>query len=469
MIKNFILPFIFLILITLPAILYAQPLKVSDNQRFLVDQDNKPFFWLGDTAWELFHRLDREEADRYLEQRAQLGFTVIQAVILAELDGLNDPNPYGHVPLLDRDPEKPNEAYFEHCDYIIKKAAELGLHVGLLPTWGDKWNKKWGEGPEIFTPENAKAFGKYLGKRYKDYSNIVWIVGGDRPLEEKVHGEIVRSMARGLRQGDEGNHLITFHPTGGQGSSQYFHDEEWLDFNMRQVGHTLRYTGRYDKIAEDYHREPVKPVLDGEPVYEDHPVEFRPDEYGHSTSADVRRPLYWDLFNGAFGHTYGHHSIWQMWQPGRNPINYPLMPWYEAIHQPGAEQMQFGRRLMESRPFLTRIPDNSIIVPDPVPTAVPGAGSYRFVATRDQEGTYAMIYAPVGRTFTVRMEVIQSPEVTAWWYNPRTGEAEQIDVYDNTGTRAFTPPDPGENLDWILVLDDKSKNYQAPGSVPTAN
>lgn len=455
----------FLILVAFfPVNLSAQLLKVSDNHRFLVDQEGEPFFWLGDTAWELFHRLDRDEADTYLKNRARLGFTIIQAVILAELDGLNDPNPYGHVPLTDHDPAKPVEEYFEHVDYIINRAAELGLYIGVLPTWGDKWNLKWGQGPEIFTPGNAESFGKFLGERYKDYNNIIWVLGGDRAIEEDIHKEITRALARGLRQGDRGRHLITFHPQGGQGSAQYFHEEDWLDFNMRQTSHTLIFPGRYDQVLVDYNREPIKPVLDAEPIYEDHPIEFKADELGHSTSADVRRPLYWGLFSGAFGHTYGHHSIWQMWQPGRNPVNDPLMPWYEAIDQPGAAQMQYGRWLMESRPFLTRIPDNSIIVPHDVSTAIPGSGAYKFVATRDLDGTYAMVYAPVGREFSIRMDVIQGPDVVAWWYNPRNGEAKKIGEYSSTGTRSFIHPDPGENLDWILVLDDASRNYPTPGS-----
>ena len=117
---------------------------------------------------------------------------------------------------------------------------------------------------------------------------------------------------------------------------------------------------------------------------------------GHSIAGDVRRPLYWDLFTGAFGHTYGHHSVWQMWSPERKPINNPLMPWFEAIDQPGAAQMQHGRALMESRPFLSRVPDNDVIVTGTVPTSVPGAGRYQFVATRDASGSYAMVYAPSG-------------------------------------------------------------------------
>ncbi len=440
-------------------------LKVSENKRFLVFEDGTPFFYLGDTGWELFHRLNKQETEKYLENRRAKGFTVIQAVALAELDGLNTPNAEGNRPLIDNDPLKPNEAYFAHVDWVIRKAAEKGIFIGLLPTWGDKWNKKWGQGPQVINPENARAYGKFLGNRYKNYPNIIWILGGDRPVETDIHKQIIISMAEGLREGDSGSHLISFHPTGGSGSSQYFQNESWLDFNMRQNGHSMSYTERYHKTYDDYLKEPVKPVIDSEPIYEDHPINFNPDANGHSTSADVRRPLYWDLFSGAFGHTYGHHSVWQMWAPSRTPINRPLMPWYEAIDQKGAEQMMFGRLLMESRPFLTRIPDSSIVVPSSITSAVPGTGSYKFVATRDQEGTYAMIYVPVGRKFSVRMDAIKGKEVVAWWFNPRNGEAKQIAKFPNTATQTFITPDPGENLDWILVLDDASIKYPAPGSI----
>jgi hypothetical protein len=206
-------------------------------------------------------------------------------------------------------------------------------------------------------------------------------------------------------------------------------------------------------------------VLDGEPIYEDHPISFRAKELGHSVAADVRRPLYWNLFTGAFGHTYGHHSVWQMWQPGRQPINNPLMPWFEAIDQPGAGQMQHGRRLMESRPFLTRVPDDSVIVPANPESSVPGAGLKRYVATRDTAGSYAMVYVPTGRAFKVRMDKVAGGKVKAWWFNPRDGKAAAIGEFPNTGERQFMPPDPGENLDWVLVLDDASKNFPPPGTV----
>lgn len=443
-------------------------LEVSNNHRFLVYEDGRPFFYLGDTAWELFHRLDREEADRYLQDRANKGFTVIQAVALAELDGLNTPNAYGHRPLIENDPTKPDvkdgpaNDYWDQVDYIVDKANSLGLFIGFLPTWGDKWNKKWDVGGTSFNPESAATYGEWLGRRYKDKA-VIWILGGDRPVENDLHREIIRAMARGLTKGDAGTHLKTFHPPGGNGSSTWFHNDDWLDFNMRQNGHVAEFTGRYDQTRADYDRNPPKPVLDGEPLYEDHPVSFDAKKLGHSTAADVRRPLYWDLFSGACGHTYGHHSVWQMWARPREPINNPLMPWFEAIDQPGAGQMQHGKNLLLSRPFTSRVPDDSIIVTDRVPTSVPGAGRYRFVATRDASGSYAMVYAPAGRKFKVHMNKITGAAVTAWWFNSRNGKAQIIGKFPNAGEREFTPPDPGEHLDWVLVLDDAARRFGPPG------
>jgi hypothetical protein len=447
------------------------PARVSENGHFLLDQQGEPFFYLGDTAWELFHRLNREEAVRYLRNRAGKGFTVIQAVAIAELDGHRVPNPYGHLPLTDLDParpavkEGPENDYWDHVDFIVDQANAHGLVIGFLPTWGRYWHDKVKDGQPLFTARNAEVYGEWLGRRYRD-KGIVWILGGDRGIDNNTQREVVRAMARGLRKGDGGTHLITFHPPGAAGSSQWFHGDDWLDFNMRQNGHVAEYNGRYEKTRDDSARKPTRPVIDGEPIYEDHPVDFKAPAKGHSIAADVRRPLYWDLFGGACGHTYGHHSVWQMWQPDRGPINNPLLPWYEAIDQPGAGQMQFGRRLIESRPILTRVPDDSIIVTDRVATSIPGAGRYRFVATRDEAGSYALVYAPVGRPFSVHLKAIKGPKVKAWWYNPRNGKATLIGEFSNDGDRRFVPPEPGEMLDWVLVLDDPSRNYPPPGSAP---
>lgn len=445
-------------------------LKVSENKRFLMTEKGEPFFWLGDTAWELFHRCDRAEAERYLAKRAGQGFNVVQAVAIAEVDGHSVPNANGHLPLVDWDParpavkEGPDNDYWDHVDFVVDRANAAGLYVGFLPTWGRYWHDKVKDGKPIFSVDNAYKYGEWLGRRYKD-KGLVWILGGDRSVDNDEQREIIRAMARGLKAGDGGRHLMTFHPSGGQGSAMWFHDDDWLDFNMRQNGHGAEFSGPYSQTRVDYDRKPTKPILDGEPVYEDHPLSFDAKRLGHSIAADCRRTLYWDLFNGACGHTYGHHSVWQIWQPGRAPINGPLLPWIEALDQPGAKQMMFGKRLMESRPYLTRVPDDSLVVPAEVPTSVPGSGRYRFAATRDAGGSYAMVYVPTGRPFRARTDKLTGAKLKTWWFDPRTGAVQDAGVVERRGELSFVSPDRGDGLDWVLVIDDASKAYAAPGQV----
>ena len=442
-------------------------ISFSENRRFLVDEKGNPFFYLADTAWELFHRLDREEADLYLRDRAGKGFTVIQAVAIAEMDGISTPNAYGHLPFMDGDPARPaisegkDDDYWDHVDYIVRRAGELGLYIAMLPTWGRYWHD--GDSP-VFNPENARIYGKWLATRYRD-EHIIWILGGDRNPENESQRATIRSMAEGLREGDGHSHLISFHPGGARGSAEFFHCEDWLDLNMRQNGHDNRYE-LYGKTLEDYLREAARPVLDAEPIYEDHPIAFDASRRGHSTAADCRRALYWDLFNGACGHSYGHHSVWQMWDPGKNrrPVNNPLMPWREALEQSGAAQMQYGKRLMLSRPCLTRIPatDKALPAPYDIQTAWPGQGICRFAATMDTDGTFLMVYAPVGRRFLVNTTLIKGKKLRGWWYNPRNGKSRKIRKIERGEAVSFISPDPGEELDWILVIDDASKGYRRP-------
>ena len=139
------------------------------------------------------------------------------------------------------------------------------------------------------------------------------------------------------------------------------------------------------------------------------------------------------------------------------------MPWKEAINQPGAKQMVYGKKLMESRPYLTRIPAPNLLVNDEIQSSVPGARQYRFVATRDRSGSYAMIYVPIGRKFKIQTSLISGTKIKAWWYNPRDGKATEIGTINKQDQIEFISPEPGENLDWILVLDDEDKHYPPPG------
>jgi len=432
-------------------------LKVSDNKRFIIHEDGTPFFYLGDTAWELFHRLNRKEAERYLENRRQKGFTVIQAVVLGELDGLNTPNANGDRPFINNDPTKPNEAYFKHVDYIVNTAKEKGIYIGMLPTWGDKVTKAWGKGPVIFKNDNlsaAQTYGRFLGARYKDKPNIIWILGGDRVADNAEN--IWRAMAKGIKDGDKGKHLMTYHPQGGRSSAEWFHNDKWLDFNMLQSGHGRFDNDNYKKVSADYNRKPIKPCLDGEPRYEDHPVNWKPKN-GWFNDFDVRQAAYWALFAGGFGHTYGCHDIWQMYAPGRDPISSARNYWYDVLDLSGAWDMMHVRNLLESRPFLTRIPDQSLI------SGGTGTGGRHIQATRGK--SYAFIYIPYGQNVKVALGKISGQEVKAWWFNPHSGQAKPIVTFSNSGTREFDPPGKtARGNDWVLVLDDEAKHFPRPGS-----
>ena len=203
-------------------------LKIHPDRRHLTDERGRTVYLIGDTAWELFHCMSREEILRYLDCRAEQRFNFIQCVVLAEREGLSAPNAYGRLPLKTNENGIPDPAlpdldggysYFDHVEFAVSAAEARGLYMGVLPTWGDKFNAMWGGGPEIFTPENAFGYGRWLAARLKHHDNIVWILGGDRPLSEEKHYAVVDALAAGLKAGDGGRFLITYHPMGGQSSS----------------------------------------------------------------------------------------------------------------------------------------------------------------------------------------------------------------------------------------------------------
>ena len=429
-------------------------LKVSENNRFLVFDDGTPFFYLADTGWELFHRLSKTDAEKYLENRREKGFTVIQAVILAELDGLNTPNMEGEKPLIDNDPTKINEAYFKHVDWVIKKAEEKGIFIGLLPTWGDKVDKQWGVGPVSFNTENAEKYGEIMGNRYKDFKNIIWINGGDRQGGGN-NFPVWNALAKGIKKHDK-NHLMTFHPMGYNSSSKWFHNEKWLDFNMMQTGHSERSYEVYSKLmVADYNLKPVKPTFDGEPRYEDHPQNWKPEELGWFDDADVRQAAYWNLFTGGFGHTYGCHAIWQMLAPGREPVGFARNTWQKDLDLPGAWDMIHVRNLMESRPFTDRIPFQEIVKNE-------NQKMTEFItATRGKD--YVMVYFPTGLVAQLDLKLCGWPKAKVWWYNCQTGDAEYFGEIETSQEKSFQPKTGGRGNDWVLVLDNAKNNFKKPG------
>ncbi len=421
-------------------------LVVAPNHRYLQYADGTPFFYAGDTAWELFHRLNREEATRYLEDRARKGFTVIQASALAQLDGLTDPNPYGALPLIDKDPARPNDAYFTHVDFIVDKAESLGLFVGFLPTWGSYW--KTGES-RIFTPANARRYGEFLGRRYKDRA-IIWILGGDQNVTTADERAIIDAMAEGLKAGDAGSHLITFHPRGPGQSSLQLQDAPWLDFHMSQSSHGARDHDNGLFAEHDLALTPLRPTVDGEPRYETIPVGFYFRDYNRLDrfdDADVRQAAWWSVLAGACGHTYGNNNIWQMWQPGRKPQIGANIPWQDALDHPGARQIGLLRRFIESLPFQLLIPDQHIIANGPL------EGPSKIRSARASDGSFAIIYTPRGDAFTLDRAIIKAARVRESWFDPRYGATYEIHTSDNQGYQTYTPPTSGRGQDWVLLLE----------------
>ncbi len=438
--------------------LLAQPLQVSKNGRYLIKENGEPFFWLGDTAWELFHRLNREEATRYLQNRADKGFSVIQAVILAERDGLTAPNAYGHLPLANKNPEKPVEAYFAHVDFVIQKASELGLYVAVLPSWGKYWNNWNNNG--IFTPENARNFGRFLGSRYRNADNLVWVLGGDANIENEEQRSIITAMAEGLGQGNGQRHLVTYHPSGPGRSSDYFHQAQWLDFNMYQSSHAAHDFDNGLFAAHDRQLSPPKPTLDAEPRYEQIISGFYyqgNSNWDRFDDFDARTAAYWSLLAGACGHTYGNNNIWQMYDEGRESVIGAQIPWYEAIDHPGAFSMKHLARLFRARPYYLLQPAQQLLLD------APGSGPEKVRVAVASDQSFAFIYSPRGAGFTLDLSPFNGKSMRALWYNPRYGETYLLQPNGQVAIKTFTPPTKGRGNDWVLILDDNTKNFSLPG------
>ncbi len=298
---------------------FAAQLRISPNGHYFVKEDGQPFFWLGDTGWLLFTRLNREETERYLEDRRSKGFNVIQVMVLHSLDAVDA---YGDSALVNRNVATPKTTegnsisvpgqydYWDHLDYVIDLAAAKGIWIALVPVWGGNVKGGW------VSETKAARYAAFLANRFRAKSNIIWMNGGDIKGSDSLG--VWNKIGSTLRADDPG-HLITFHPRGRSSSSEWFHKQPWLDFNSVQSGHrsyaqdTSKGDPHYGEdnwkyIQADYNRLPAKPVLDAEPSYEAIPHGLHDVKQPRWTDADVRRYGYWSVFAGAAGFTYGDNS-----------------------------------------------------------------------------------------------------------------------------------------------------------------
>jgi len=423
--------------------------------------NGRPFFWLGDTAWVLVKR-SPDDVRHYMKNRSDKGFTVVQIMAVrvhhkapVELHGRPMENYAGQSPFNNLDPVALNEAYWRHVDFIIDTARKHGLTIAMATMWGQD------AGALFPNPmKNNYQYGKLLSERYKNRDNVIWLVTGeyekindnwlaDKQAISDEQRELLRAVARGLEEGHGGRHLMTIHPVGT--SSDDFHNDPWLDFNMHQTwGHQWPNVTR---IRSDSQLTPVKPVLNGEPGYENRP------EKPTSPAWKCRYEGYWSVFSGAFGFTYGAHHVWQCGGE-----------WKDALEYEGASDMQHLRYLMESRPIQSLSPDPSMLLSDA--GELHKEPSYCAVL-RAKDGRCALVYSTMGRAFDIDVSKMSGDTINAWWYSPRDGllyeeRMEQVHVpfatFEAKGPRTFEPPSSGQHQDWVLVLDDASAGFSPPGA-----
>lgn len=436
-----------------------QKIVISENRHFLQYADGEPFFWMGDTGWLLFQKLNRDEVLTYLKNRAEKGFNVIQCMALHDKDEVNY---YGKRAMSPTDPssvlatpgndfsDSSQYDYWDHVDYVVDQAARLGIYIAIVPVWGNVVKSG------LFTAESAQKYAAFLANRYKDKTNIFWINGGD--IRGNIKPEIWNIIGSTIKKIDR-NHLITFHPFGRSQSSEWFQNASWLDFNMIQSGHRrydqetkegrLKGENNWTFIRDDYAKLPTKPTLDGEPSYEKIPQGLHDSIQPYWSTGEIRRYAWWAVFAGALGHTYGDNAVMQMFKPNSGAGAYfPKNYWYEAINDEGAGQMQYLKKLILSHSYFERVFDSTLV------GSKNKIGHSYIVATRGKN--YAYVYSWRGENFSIAMGKIAGNKVNASWYNPRNGKYTFIGSFENTGICNFDPPgEPTDGNDWTLVLESR--------------
>ncbi|MEK7475738.1 MAG: glycoside hydrolase family 140 protein [Candidatus Coatesbacteria bacterium] len=423
-------------------------IKISADGRFFTDQDGRPWFYLADTCWLLFKRATMKELDEYLQDRAAKGFTVIQAYVirgLGETDPDGNTSLIGAVPFQDRDPNRPNEDFFRHVDEVVARANALGLVMALVTA--KSWHVPGGR-ECCFDEANARTFGAFLGNRYRDRA-VMWLPGGDSaPAQADA---VWQAMARGLKEGSGGRHLVSYHGDWVTSSSEWYHGADWLDFNTIQSGHTWE-SDNYAFVSVDRALSPAKPTVDIEPSYENHPVGGRLPIDSHK----VRTQAYTAMLAGAAGHGYGALDLFCFFKDADGPFprggggwkELAFQHWRTACAYEGAAQMGLMRKLFETRPWWKLVPGQSLMA------SYKGEGNQRRTAARAADGSFMLAYLPEGGTVTMRgLDVLTGSEVIASWFDPRTGQWKEAGRFKKTGSLSFEAPTSGEKDDWVLVLD----------------
>ena len=423
--------------------LYAYPLVAIQGNRYLADKNGQPFFWSGDAAWSLIAQLNSRDAGLYLENRKEKGFTVIMVSLIEHKFCSNPPANYsGELPFTGKAFTSPNEKYFAHADSVIESAYRQNIVVLLAPLYlgYDCRDEGWCAEVRNASVSDLYSWGKYVGERYRKFSNIIWLIGGDTdpsPVKDKV-----LAMVKGIREKDT-IHLFSAHNQPETMAVDAWSDEPWLSVNNVYSYDSAVYINY--KIA--YARKPVLPYFQIESAYE--------NEH-NSTPQELRSYAYWAVLSGAMGHVFGNCPVWHF---GAAPTWCNTNDWKNEMNNYGSVSMDFLQRLFRSRSWHSLIPDfdNCIITSG---YGKWGTKDHVSVALTSDANTL-IAYLPSRRSIMVDMSKIHGSEARCWWYNPSDGRATEIGIYSTSGKATFTP---GSDGDWVLVIDNVTANLPAPGN-----
>lgn len=416
------------------------PLKISENRRYLVDQESRPFFLVGDAAWSLIVQLNLKEVDRYLDARRKLGFNALLVNLIEHHFADAAPrNKAGAAPFRKADDlATPNEAYFKFADAVIEHAEARGFCVLLVPAYlgygggAQGWFRPIKRGGR----EKLRAYGRFVGRRYRDQPNIIWVMGGDF-TPAKNDRWTADELAAGIREAGAAQ-LMTYHGSPGRSPADDFGGRDWLDLN-----NTYSYGANLhaDTLA-DYRRKTVQPTFLMESAYENE----------HNASAQrIRRQAWWAVATGACGHIYGNNPMWSFGAPNR--LFRQNNTWQGELNSQGAKDMGRLAGFLADSPWHRLVPDadRKFLV-----AGQGNAGSAAYsTAAITRQGDWAMVYvaAEAPREFTLDLESL-SGEVHARWFNPAEGtfgDASEAPL-PNRGRKAFAAPGK-RGSDWVLVLD----------------
>ena len=430
----------------------AFPLKPGIGERHLKDASGQPFFMSGDSPWSLIADLTREDAELYLQDRRARGFNTLLVNLIEHRFSRNAPaNAYGDEPFLSSDDfGSSNPAYFEHASWILERACGLGFLVLLAPAYVgfDGGEDGWYVAMAANGPERLRSYGRYVGERFGHLDNIVWAQAGDFDPPKK---ELVRALVAGIDETDT-NVVHTVHGAPELPPLDYWRDEPWLAIN-----NVYTYKDVYRAAREEYERVPVRPFFLMESAYE--------NEHG-ADGQRVRLQAYQAVLSGATGHLFGNNPIWHFDGPGLHPY---AGTWQAELDSPGARSVTKLHELMARfewwrlEPDLDRTllvrglgrSDTRVIAELVDRVKGDGPSHSRAVAALANDGSFALIYVPSDRRFTVDAAALGAGPVLADWYDPTSGETTSVEGSPlHQGRQRLSTP--GKNADgdedWVLIL-----------------